>query len=214
MKKNIFSIFIILFVLTSNIIAQDKSAFDKGNIVITGGFGVPNFNRIAIRTIYKAYGPTNETKVTGIGPIIFKAEYGIIKFKWGHSVGAGFVIGYNSTKIDFKYKYNYYYTSGLITYNQIDYYKTLTIGARGVYHFYTKEKIDCYANIALGFNVNLVNQTTNDPNGIQYASASRPNVYEAFTVGVRYYFTKNIGVYAEAGWDVRAPLQGGIALKF
>ena len=183
-----------------------ESAYEKGTVVITAGYGLPDFNRISLRSSYNVYG-YNGTTVRGFGPLILKGDYGIYKFKWGHTVGAGLVLGFNTTTI------NYLYSSNLWT--ETDRYTTITVGARGSYHFFTKEKIDCYANVGLGFNINTYNQTTNDPRGyINNSISNRPGVYEAFTVGIRYYFTKNIGVYAEAGWDMSTPIQGGLALKF
>lgn len=216
MKKQItliFASFIFLLNVTSN--AQENTAFEKGSIVITGGYGFPDLYRSTLRLAYNSY--SNRT-VKGFGPLIIKGDYGIVKFKWGHSVGAGIVIGYNSTNINFAYTDSRWYSgSGWnnYTYSETDIYKTVTIGARGTYHFYTKEKFDCYASIGLGFNINTYAQSTNDPNGVvKTAYTGRSGIYEAFTVGIRYYFTKNIGVYSEVGWDMSAPIQAGIAIKF
>lgn len=194
--------------------AQDNTAFEKGTIVATVGYGFPDLHRANLRSGYTAY---SSNKVSGIGPIILKGDYGIVKFKWGHSVGAGIVIGYSSTKIvfnDFYYNYNYGNYGVANSYTETNNYRKITIGARGTYHFYTKEKIDCYASIGLGFNVNSFSRTTTNPNGYTQAAVANSGAYSAFTAGIRYYFTKNIGVYAEAGWDMSAPIQGGLAIKF
>jgi hypothetical protein len=117
--------------------------------------------------------------------------------------------------VNYNFNNGFYYGLGNNIYNETDLYRTITVGVRGSYHFFTKEKIDCYANIGLGFNINTLNQTSNYPYAYNSrTSASRSAVYEAFTVGIRYYFTKNIGVYSELGWDMSAPIQAGIALKF
>lgn len=222
MKKiKLFSFLLLGTLVLSNkkISAQDEnSAFDKGTVVITAGLGFPDFNRLDTRSRYVGNGSYNSTTVHGFGPLIFKGDFGIIKFKWGHTLGAGFVLGYNSTTVSFaysNYKYNngngsYYYEN----YSQTDRFQTFTVGARATYHFFTKEKLDCYANVGLGYNIRTYNRTTNDPNGGYAYTNGNSTVYEAFTVGIRYYFTKNFGVYAEAGWDMSTPLQGGIALKF
>ena len=215
MKKQIvlaFASFIFLF--NTLIRAQDNTAFEKGTIVVTGGYGFPDLYRTSLRIAYNSY---SSTTVRGIGPIILKGDYGIYKFKWGHSVGAGIVLGYSSTNVNYMYtdtRWNNGYGWNNYNYSETDAYKTITIGARGSYHFFTKEKFDCYASIGLGFNINTTTQTTNDPNGYAKTAVARSGVYEAFTVGIRYYFTKNLGVYSELGWDMSAPIQGGIALKF
>ena len=206
MKTKLIFTFILssIFIFTSKIKAQETT-FDKGTVVLTVGYGLPDLNRISLRSSYNIY--YDNTTVRGFGPLIFKGEYGIMKFKWGHSVGGGIIVGVNSTNV------TYYYSNHLWT--QTDRYTTITIGARGTYHFFNNDKIDCYANVGLGFNINTYNQTTTDPKGKNDSYFNKPSsVYEAITVGIRYYFSKNIGVYAEAGWDMHAPLQGGLAVKF
>lgn len=205
MKTKIILTFILssIFIFNSKIKAQETT-FDKGTVVLTLGYGLPDLNRMSLRSSnIKDY--DNKT-IRGYGPIIFKAEYGFYKFKWGHSVGGGIIVGVNSTSV------TYYYSNSLWTHT--DRSTTITIGARGTYHFFNNDKIDCYANVGLGFNVNSYNQITNNPKGKNDLYFNkRSNLYEAFTVGIRYYFSKNIGVYAEAGWDM-APFQGGLAVKF
>lgn len=82
-----------------------------------------------------------------------------------------------------------------------------------MYHFFTKEKLDCYASVGLGFNINSTSRTTDNPNGYTAIATARSGLYETFTVGIRYYFTKNIGVYL-VRLDMSAPIQAGVALKF
>lgn len=213
MKKSIIKavLFFSLVFTSYNNFAQDEAAFDKGTVVVTGGYGFPDLYRGTLRVAYNSY---NSTTVKGFGPLILKGDYGIVKFKWGHSVGAGMVIGFNATTVEYNYNYYLNWLTPVQNYRAVDKYKTITIGARGTYHFFTKEKFDCYASVGLGFNINSVNQTTNDPNGVSISAKKRSGMYQALTVGVRYYFTKNIGVYSELGWDMSAPIQGGIAIKF
>lgn len=202
----------IIFLFSTTTKAQDNTAFEKGTVVVTAGYGFPDFYRNSLRSAYVGY---KTSKVTGFGPIILKGDYGIVKFKWGHSVGAGIVLGYSSSHVDFsdtKYTTSVYVGEAL--------YRTITIGARGSYHFFTKEKFDCYVSLGAGFNIN--SYIENSTGGYSYSGsyygttriASRSQLYELATVGIRYYFTKNIGVYSELGWDMSAPIQGGIALKF
>lgn len=216
MKKQIvLTLVSFIFLLNTTVQAQDESAFEKGTVVATAGYGFPDFYRTSLRVSYNAY---SSTKVSGIGPIILKGDYGIVKFKWGHSVGAGIVIGYSSTNIKYTYiesKWNYGNGWNSYTYNQTDNYRTITVGARGTYHFFTKEKIDCYASVGLGYNINSYTQTTDNPSGgYSRVGAARASVYSAINVGIRYYFTKNIGVYSEVGWDMSVPIQAGVAIKF
>ena len=213
MKKLILTSLIAINILgTKNLsFSQDAVAFDKGTLVVTAGYGFPDLYRSSLRTHYNGY---TSTTVRGFGPLLFKGDYGIVKFKWGHSVGVGAVIGYNSTTVNFTHYY--WNNSGFYNtpYTETDKYRTITIGARGTYHFFTKEKFDCYASVGLGFNINSYSNSTSVPGVISSGYLNRSVIYEAFTVGIRYYFTKNFGVYSEIGWDLNAPIQGGICLKF
>lgn len=190
----------------NNFKAQDI-CFDKGTVVATVGYGFPDLYRANLKTSYYQFESNN---VTGFGPLILKGDYGIAKFKWGHSVGTGIVLGYSSTQVDYIDSHK-----GTTYFQGVDLYRTITIGARGSYHFFTKEKIDCYASIGLGYNINSYSGTLNGSiTAINSNLGSRSVLYESFTVGIRYYFTKNIGLYSEIGWDMSTPIQGGIALKF
>lgn len=196
--------------LASHTIQAQDNAFDKGTVVVTGGVGIPNLQRNDLRLTYHGY---NSYSVGGFGPLLFKGDYGLVKFKWGHSVGVGAVIGFSTYNV--KYTYSYWHNSSNYgTYQEIDKYKSIAVGARGTYHFFTKEKFDIYASVGVGFIINTSSQTTTDPSGVVYSTASLPGLYEAGTVGIRYFFTKNFGVYSEIGWDMSAPIQGGVALKF
>lgn len=200
---------LILFSFKSN--AQGETAFEKGTVVATIGYGFPDLYRSTLKVAYNGY---KSKTVFGLGPIILKGDYGIYKFKWGHTVGAGIVLGYNSTTIKFDYSHYNKGQGTYMDYTETDVYRTITVGARGSYHFFTKEKFDCYASIGIGFNVNSAVQTTDNPDGANIVVSKRSGMYESFTVGIRYYFTKNFGVYSELGWDNSTPIQAGFALKF
>lgn len=212
--KKLFLIAVLLSALSMSQKAKaQESCYDKGSTVISAGIGLPNLERNAYRLAYNGY---NNYRVSGFGPMMVKGDYGIIKFKWGHSVGAGLVLGFSNTNVKFNYSDYYYDSHGFLqygTWEQKDHYTTITIGARGTYHVITKEKFDLYASVGLGFNVRKVSQTTNNPSGKTISIASRPGVYEAVTVGVRYYFNPHFGVYSELGWDMYAPVQAGLIYK-
>ncbi|MES2516364.1 MAG: hypothetical protein V4580_19575 [Bacteroidota bacterium] len=208
MKAPLLFTLILAFVCHYTQRAQDSTVFKKGTLVITTGIGLPDYYRTSLRTAYRGH---SNLDVYGFGPLIVKGDYGIMKFKWGHSIGAGMVLGFSTSTV----KYNDLNTSLALpaNYRGKDVYRTFTVGARGTYHFYTTHDIDCYASIGLGFNINTVSQTASSV----YLNAHAPLRswgYSAFTAGARYYFTKTIGVYAEAGWDMSTLIQGGLALKF
>jgi hypothetical protein len=209
MMKKIFFIVLILFnVLTHQqiLFSQNIADFDKGTLVVTVGAGFPDFYRFGLKADYIGY---SSKKVRGFGPLIIKGDYGLIKFKWGHTLGAGALLGCNFTTADLNY-----FQENNNFYSQTDKYFTITFGVRGTYHFYAKEKFDCYGNVGLGFNINSSNRTSNDPFASSYSLYKRSAIYQALTVGIRYFFTETIGVYSEVGWDMSTPIQAGLSLKF
>ncbi len=213
MKK--INILILAFALMSTISlnAQD-AAFGKGKTVVTLGYGFPNLARIGLRIIYSGSAYQNTT-ISGFGPILLKGDYGILK-----NLGVGAVIGYSNTKLDLvgtdsHYNNNTGYTENYNYYASL-HWSSLSIGAHANYHFVTKEKVDAYVGGGAGYTINTISYTVNDPYQQTHGTlAYNPNtVYFGVTVGLRYYFSPNIGVYAEGGFEKGSILQGGMAVKF
>lgn len=210
MKK--ISTLLIAFIITAtSSLSAQSLAFDKGKTVVTVGYGVPNLARVGLKVIY---GPYAGYSVTGFGPILVKGDYGILK-----NLGVGAVIGFASSKITYS-ETDYYNNNGnsqLYTYQESIAWKSLSLGAHANYHFVRKEKFDAYVGGGLGYTINTFVYSNNDPyygGSRTYATYNPSSIFYAATVGVRYYFTPNIGVYAEAGIEKGALLQGGLAIKF
>jgi hypothetical protein len=211
MKKLTILLFAMSFVLTYQ--TKGQEAFDKGKTVVTVGYGVPNLARVGLRLIYGGY---QGYSVSGFGPILVKGDYGILK-----NLGIGAVIGYSSTKLSFDQTDSYYdYNTGYsqsYTYRESLKWTSLSLGAHANYHFVRKEKVDVYVGGGLGYTINNITYSNNDPynqNPGSYIAYSPNAIFYAVTIGMRYYFTPNIGIYAEGGIEKGALLQGGLALKF
>lgn len=87
-------------------------------------------------------------------------------------------------------------------------------GVRGAYHFgedlhLNNDKVDLYGGVALGYL--SVSVTTPDGGYSNTAYASRLDL--GLFVGGKYYFSSNIGAFAELGYGVSV-LRLGLALKF
>ena len=80
-------------------------------------------------------------------------------------------------------------------------------------HFGVKEKLDPYWGIAAGYRIASYTQTSTDPDYDFESFTSPLNVGFETTLGLRYYFTDNIGVYGEIGL-AQSVLQLGLAVKF
>jgi hypothetical protein len=107
-----------------------------------------------------------------------------------------------------RWKYSY-----SIPFSNLDYdfaWNNIGLGARGMYHFNFVKNLDTYAGLTLGY----VIQTFD---GGDYTG----NLYEGVSfflfganVGVRYFFTKAIGAYLEAGYSGLQFVSLGLTLKF
>lgn len=211
--KNIKTLIIAITIIASLSSNAQSLAFDKGKTVVTIGYGVPNLARVGLRFVYGAYPGYS---VSGFGPFLVKGDYGILK-----NLGVGAVIGYSSTKLSYNETNGYYDNNGYYqnyTYQESLLWTSLSIGAHANYHFVRKEKIDVYVGGGLGYTLHNIKYSNNDPyyyqNNNSYVAYNPNAIFYAVTIGMRYYFTPNIGIYAEGGIEKSALLQGGIALKF
>lgn len=211
MKKINTLLIALMIITTSSLNAQDAS-FEKGTTVVTVGYGVPNLSRVGLRLIYGTY---TGYDVKGFGPILIKGDYGILK-----NLGVGAIIGYSNTKLSYTDTDYYYDNNGYAhaySYQESLTWSSLSLGGHANYHFVRKEKLDVYVGAGLGYTINNLVYSNNDPyyGGTRtYATYNPSSIFYAATIGLRYYFTPNIGVYAEAGIEKGALLQGGLSIKF
>lgn len=205
------SLLIVLVCFVAKIKAQEP-LFKEKDLVVTAGYGFPDFNRLEIRRYYSSYHSSNyDRTVRGFGPLLLKADYGVYKFDWGHTLGVGGVFGFSRTTV--KEHWLWWNGSQNEWVDDKSKYTSVIIGARGTYHFYGTDKLDCYGALGFGYSIGLYHHTTTNSNASwrsgRYGNAG---LYETLVIGARYYFNEHIGVYGEAGWDA-ALLQLGIAIK-
>jgi hypothetical protein len=97
----------------------------------------------------------------------------------------------------------------------------MAFGLTGAYHFVVSDKCDPYIGAALGYTSIANNYTTNDPNAAYdngngtLAIAGSGVLFGGF-LGIRYYFTDNIGAWASIGYlgYGGSLLNIGLAAKF
>lgn len=94
-------------------------------------------------------------------------------------------------------------------------YSYLIIGARGSYHFYNTDKIDAYGGAMLGYNIanSKVEVSGAGAGFITPQAAEVGGIAYGLHVGGRYYFTDQIGAYAELCYGI-ALLNIGVTAKF
>lgn len=209
---------------------SEEKAFKKGSIVITVGFGYPNLYKPLykafistinnLNSIYSYYNETTSYSVKGFGPAFFKAEYGLSKL-----IGLGVTSGYFNTTVTETVNYQTQeYNSSTSSYYYVDhvdvnkyYHSSLSFAARINFHFGSGEKLDPYVGTGVGYtmNQNTLTTTSDNPNPNIYQPYSRgSSVHFAITVGMRYYFIPNLGIYGEVGFDKWSLMQGGLVGKF
>ncbi len=120
---------------------------------------------------------------------------------WPKKLGPGFLgvgayFGYKTEK--YKYNYNTWYGSGYYYERRYTYY---TIAGRAAYHWdvLNTNKAEVYGGVLIGAFLNVYSYNDNDPNEVDYVSVNPFSPYVSPFLGARYYFTDNIGVFAETG---------------
>jgi hypothetical protein len=146
-------------------------------------------------------------------------------------IGVGVSVGYRKTELTQVIPYTYYDTTTAYPFVFGGYYypqrtaydiftfkiNDLSIGGRINCHFLPGKKVDPYIGGALGYR--LFNRdysyTTDNPHGVYYVVEYENilPIYASATLGVRYLFSNDLGVYAEVGIDKWSVIQGGIVLK-
>ena len=89
------------------------------------------------------------------------------------------------------------------------------VGVRGAYHYNltSNPKVDTYAGLGIGTRIwTYSDGGYYDSSGLSYKS-SGVGVVSGLFAGARYYFTPNIGAFAEFGYDI-ALLKLGLSAKF
>lgn len=184
--KKIIAIFALVAV--SNMVTAQ--AFEKGGNYIHFGFGLDPFGRISS----SFWGG----KYYNVGPIVAGYEVGITEKLGIGRLGVGGIIGQSFSG----YKYN---NGDRTTWSRT------SIVARCAYHFdFGIDKMDVYAGVGAG--VHIYGAEKSNANGYILDDGHINPTHYVFA-GIRYYFTDNFGVYAEAGHGL-ATLNGGLVFKF
>lgn len=112
-------------------------------------------------------------------------------------ISVGGILGYSSSKYSYfndeSYKYTYF-----------------LIGARGNYHFATSEKLDPYVGATLGYNI--ISVTAPSSQSSDYTAKGSSLLFGA-QIGANYYFSPNLGAFAELGYGIGI-LTIGLSAKF
>lgn len=202
------SILLIAAGITLSATQASAQSFDEGKSVVTIGYGFPNIITSTFRAAYNTTSHTNYS-FSAAGPIVLRYEYGL-----SEKIGFGIAVGYSMMSLS--YNYQDYNTTGILTnYTANVKWNSPSVGARMNIHFATKDKLDPYFGVSAGWSGNTLTYTDNNPNASKNnTSISFSPFYFGLGLGMRYYFTDNIGMYVEFGWDKWALMQAGLSFKF
>lgn len=178
----------------------------EGSVVIDPYYGFPNFGV----SFVKGFVPENsELKISGVGPCGIRGEY-FLSDKFG--LGLDFIYNNVSAKgtidsmnIDGSLYHTYNYKLDFQRYR---------VHVRMNYHFVNDEKLDAYIGFGAGTNTRRIVVKSDDP---QYAknkvTGALLPVSARIALGMRYYFSPNIGFNAEIGLGGPV-LSTGISFRF
>lgn len=201
MKKLILPLLALTMMLAPK--KSNAQAIEEGNVIIDAYYGFPNL----YSTIFKAaYESSNSTGLTlgSQGPLGIRAEYLITD-----KVGFGIDLGINSSSIS--------YREADINNNIYDYeFTTRKIGAIFTfnYHFVENDKLDAYFVVGGGYGNRNFKFTSTDPNYIEESVESLIPISYKIGVGMRYFFTENIGANLALGLGQGGLVNVGVSAKF
>ena len=195
--------------LLSSVDRRSRNCFKEGTMVISLGMGVPNLGKSLFKATETLY-PNAEVK--GVGPFFAKFEYAV-----SEKVGLGLVIRGLSSSIEYPVEGAVYNENGGYegdtTYMWKQSSSHIGVMARFNYHFATGKKIDPYVGLGIGYgNTTYKWDFGGDEDGVALEISSLIPIGMEFTVGMRYFFSDNIGAYAEVGLS-KSIANFGLAIK-
>lgn len=195
---------------TSSASAQ---AVEQGNVIVDLYYGFPNLYTAVFKSTYANSGQETDLKIGGLGPLGLRAEYMV-----ADKIGVGLDVGFNNSFV--KYSENtteYNSTTG--NYDPVTYeynFTTTKIGAIVTfnYHFLDNDKVDAYAVFGAGYGNRNFKFESTDPNYNTETIGGLIPVASKIGVGMRYFFTDNIGMNLALGFGQGGIVNGGLSFKF
>lgn len=176
----------------------------EGSSSVHAGYGIGNF----VQSIFSLYEDTyDEYSFSSTGPFFLKYEYGV-----NDKVTLGLNIAYVAAEMS--YKDNNYLVGGVIPYEETVDWNSMSFLARVNFHFGSSDRLDPFWGFGFGYRTANWTYDNNDPTyeAADDLSTVFPLGFEA-TIGARYYFIDNLGIYAETG-IAKAVFQFGASARF
>jgi len=198
------------FGLSFNSSAQ---AVEEGNIIVDAYYGFPNLYTTVFKTAYANTGSELDLKVNGAGPLGLRGEYMVTD-----KIGLGLDLGFNNSKVSYnEISQEFNSTTGNVDNVTYAYdFKTKKIGVLVCfnYHFLDNDKFDLFGTFGLGYASRSFSFTSTNPNYTPTAVSSLIPIGSKIGLGMRYFFTDNIGANLQLGFGQGGILNAGISAKF
>ncbi len=192
------------FFSTNSLNAQ---VFEEGNVGIDLYYGFPNIYSTAFKASYANSGSELDVNINGMGPVGLRAEYLLTD-----KIGLGLDLGFNNTTLTFKEE-GYDSNNNPTIY---DYTYSKKIGAMVTfnYHFIDNDELDFYGIFGMGYGNRSFKFESTDPNYVEATVSSLIPVASRLGVGMRYFFTDNIGANLALGFGQGGIINAGLSFKF
>lgn len=205
---------ILVVALTAMAATNGASAqvFEEGNIGIDLYYGFPNLYTAVFKSAYANSGTEENVEINGLGPVGLRGEYML-----SDKVGLGLDIGFNNTNITFEETYDEIDGNGNLVQNTYEYkYSTQKIGAMVTfnYHFVDNDNFDVYAVAGMGYGNRSFKFESTDPDYTEEEINSLIPVASKIGLGMRYFFTDNIGLNLAIGLGQGGVANAGLSFKF
>jgi len=161
---------------------------EEGNVVVDAYYGWPNLYTTVLKSLYVGNTGSAE-KLGSIGPLGVRFEYML-----SDVVGIGADLGYVNTYVEWRdvgfsgSTYNYKVSAPKI-------HALLRMN----FHFTQHDKVDAFGGFGVGYRNRTFKFESNDPDYTGGKVESLIPVGLRLCIGVRYFFTENIGVGTEFG---------------
>jgi hypothetical protein len=206
-----------LLIVASVFTNFSKAQVSQGSVLVDAYYGFPNLYTTVFKTAYANSGEEINLKISGIGPLGIRAEYLI-----SDKIGIGIDAGFNNTNIQYTEQgVNSVYDSitGLFVDEPYEYdynFSTQKIGVIATfnYHFVQNDKVDAYAVVGGGYGSRSFKYETNDPSFEETTIKGVIPVASKIGVGMRYFFTENIGANFAVGIGQGGLVNVGLSAKF
>lgn len=195
---------------TTSVSAQ---AVEEGNVIVDVYYGFPNLYTAVFKSAYANSGTEEDIKIKGLGPVGLRGEYMV-----ADKFGVGLDIGFNNTVITFKDDKDVYNTT-TSTYETKTYdyeYSTQKLGVMATfnYHFLDNDNVDAYVMAGAGYGNRSYKFDSTDPDYDEESVKGLIPVASRIGVGMRYFFTPNIGANMALGFGQGGLVNAGLSFKF